>query len=95
MVALTYQVPQWETSLERRGLNCVGEKNNLNVSIFGTKVQGVNFVQIESSLYYWKALKAWISKMNLRFLLKMWMNGYGEKKGWGIKLSIWFSTIKT
>jgi hypothetical protein len=55
-----YQVPQWKTSLEIRGLNCVGEKNNLNVSIFGTKVQGVNFVQIESSLYYWKALKAWI-----------------------------------
>jgi len=65
----------------------------MDFQTFRDQLQGSKPIGLRSSLYHWKALET-LSKMNSHDPFGHFNHKYSQKKGVGVKLAIWFQTIK-
>jgi hypothetical protein len=63
--------------------------------IFRKWFEGSKLIGLKNSLYHWKILKTKMSKMGSHDPFEYLQHKLWPKKGLGIKVSIWFLTIKS
>jgi hypothetical protein len=63
--------------------------------IFIKQFEGSKLIGLKISLYHWKFLKNWMSKMGLHDPFEYLKHKLWPKEGSGIKVSIWLLTTKS
>ncbi len=82
-LTLTSELPCWEL------------ESQMEFQIFRTQLQGSKLIGWKKSLYYWKAIETWMSKMGLHRPFGHLKHKLWPKKRPGVKLAIWLPTTKS
>jgi hypothetical protein len=81
---------RWNSHSQNWDLGVLQDSQNFRV-----RLQGSKHLLLGCSLYHWKVIKVWMSKMGLHGPFGHLKHKLWQKERPGVKLAIWLSTIKS
>jgi hypothetical protein len=86
-------VREWTLTLPSE-FPCWELESRMDSQIFRARSQGSKLLALKSSLYHWKSIEVWMSKMGFHCPFGHLKDKLWPKQRSGVKLAVWFLTIK-